>query len=399
MQGARPERRTKQNNKKKKPFGRLSNKKTRAEITIYKGGIDRWFLIFVILMVCVGTAMIFTASYVSALDDYGDSYFYVKKQLQMAAMGIVLMIIATYVANYKLIKKLTVPFFIAVLVLNYLTPFLGRTVKGAHRWIIIGGIQFQPSELLKVAVIFLFAWYIERMSERMREFKWGILVPCGIIAVIAVAMGLQRHFSGLIIITLIGIAIIFIGEAPWQWLAGFAAVGFSGVASIIMFTDYASSRVESWLNPWDDPSDAGFQIIQSLYAIASGGLTGLGLGQSRQKYLYLPEPQNDFIFSIICEELGFIGALVIIALFVLLIWRGIVIAYGAPDKFSSFVVMGIIIKVAIQFILNLAVVTNTIPNTGIPLPFFSYGGTALVVLLVEMGIILCISRYSYHEKA
>jgi cell division protein FtsW len=296
MQGARPERRAKK--KKKSILGKLLNKKDRAKITVYKGGIDRWFLILVIIMVCVGTAMIFSASYVNALSRYGDSYFFVKKQLITAAVGIVCMIGATYLANYNFIKKIALPFFFAVLILNYATPFFGRTIQGGHRWIVIAGIQFQPSELLKLAVVFLFAWYISKMNGRMREFKWGILIPCGIISIIAVGMYLQQHFSGLIIITLICIAIIFIGEAPWQWLAGFGAVGFAGVSAIIMFTSYASSRVTSWLNPWSDPTGDGFQIIQSLYAIASGGLTGVGLGESRQKYLYLPEPQNDFIFSI-----------------------------------------------------------------------------------------------------
>jgi len=374
-------------------------KQVRAQVTQYKAGIDKIFLILVIIMVCVGTAMIFSASYVNALSRFGDSYHFVRRQLMMAAVGIVAMIIATYLASHRFIRKIAVPFFAVVLFLNYITPFFGRTISGGSRWIVLGGLQFQPSELLKLAVVFLFAWYIENRDERMRQFKWGIAVPCAIILSIAAAMYLQRHFSGLVIMTLICLIIIFIGEAPWQWLGGFAAVGFAGVAAMIMFTDYASRRVTYWLDPWSDPSGAGFQIIQSLYAIASGGLTGVGLGQSRQKYLYLPEPQNDFIFAIISEELGFIGALVIIGLFVVLIFRGINIAFHAPDKFSAFVVIGIIIKVAIQFILNLAVVTNTIPNTGIPLPFFSYGGTALVVLLVEMGIILCISRYSYNEKA
>ena len=388
MQGAKPK---KQNIRK--------NRKQTTEITQYKYGIDKLFLILVILMVCVGTAMIFSASYVNALSRYGDSYFFVVRQLRMAAVGIVFMIIATYLGTPRIIKKLALPFFAGVLVLNYLTPFFGRTIHGGHRWIVIGGLQFQPSELLKFAVVLLLAWYIDKVDERMREFKWGIAIPSGIIALIGIAMYLQSHFSGLIIMMLICIAIIFIGEAPWHWLGGFAGVGAAFVFFIIRFTDYANSRLVSWRNPWADPQGDGFQIIQSLLAIASGGLTGVGLGQSRQKYLYLPEPQNDFIFSIIAEELGFIGALGIISLFVLLIWRGIVIAYHAPDKFSAFVVIGIIMKVAIQFVLNLAVVTNTIPNTGIPLPFFSYGGTALVVLLVEMGIILCISRYSYQEKA
>ena len=410
MQGARPgkqsgrnnrqnDRNSKNNKKTGNLFAKNRNKRERAEIVQYKAGIDKIFLILVIIMVCVGTAMIFSASYVNALARFGDSYLFVRQQLRMAAVGMLVMILATYFGDHKLLRVLAVPIFAGVLLLNYLTPFLGRTIHGGHRWIVIGGLQFQPSELLKLAVVILFAWYIENRGDRMRRFKWGIAVPCAVIVLIAAAMYLQSHFSGLIIITLICIAIIFIGEAPWVWLAGFAGIGFAGVAAIITFSDYASARITSWLDPWADPTGAGFQIIQSLLAIASGGLTGVGLGQSRQKYLYLPEPQNDFIFAIIAEELGFIGSLAIISLFVLLIWRGIVIAYHAPDKFSAFMVIGIIIKVAVQFILNLAVVTGTVPNTGIPLPFFSYGGTALVVLLAEMGIILCISRYSYQEKA
>ena len=389
-------------NKIKKPssdfIGRLRKKSERIELVRYREGVDRWFLILVITMLCLGTVMIFSASYVNALEYYGDSYFFAKKQVLMAVIGIAGMIFMSYVADYIFIEKIALPFFLGVLVLNYLTPFFGKVTNGAPRWFRIFGFQFQPSEVLKLAVVFMFAFYITKVGERMKTFLWGIFIPSVIIISITGAMFLQSHFSGLVIIALISIAIIFIGEAPWQWLAGFGAIGAAGVAAIIMFTPYATSRVEAWLDPELHSQTGGWQIIQSLYAIGSGGLTGLGWGQSRQKYLYLPEPQNDFIFSIICEELGFIGAILIIALFVLLIWRGFVIAYHAPDKFSAFVVMGIIVKIAVQFILNLAVVTNTIPNTGIPLPFFSYGGTALVILMMEMGIILSISRYSYQEK-
>ncbi|MCL2773154.1 MAG: putative lipid II flippase FtsW [Oscillospiraceae bacterium] len=379
-------------------IGKLRKKNERIELIRYREGVDRWFLILVITMLCLGTVMIFSASYVYALQYFNDSYYFAKRQILMAALGIVVMIFMSYAADYLFIKKITVPFFFGVLVLNYLTPFFGKVTNGAPRWFRIAGFQFQPSELLKVAVVFLFAYYITTVGDRMKTFFGGILIPGGIIVLITGAMFLQSHFSGLIIIALICIAMIFIGEAPWKWLAGFGAIGALGVFSIIMFTSYAKSRVDTWLHPEANLQDGGWQITQSLYAIGSGGLTGLGWGQSRQKYLYLPEPQNDFIFSIVCEELGFIGAILVMALFVLLIWRGFVIAYHAPDKFSAFVVMGIMVKVAVQFILNLAVVTNTIPNTGIPLPFFSYGGTALVVLMMEMGIILSISRYSYQDK-
>jgi len=404
MQGTQSGKRVNHDKRRKSGF---FNRKERAEITRYKAGIDRIFLIVVIVMVCAGTAMIFSASYVNALSRHGDSFFFVRRQIIMAAIGIALMILATYLADYRFIKKLALPFFILILVINYLTPVLGVTISGGHRWIMVPLIgQFQPSELLKLRVVLFFAWYIDKMGERMHKAKWGIGVPAAIIGVIGLAMLMQSHFSGFIILACICITIIFIGEAPWQYIGAFVAICVGGIISVWVFSDRViemlgvrGGRIISWVSPFEDPRGYGFQIIQSLYAIASGGLTGVGLGQSRQKFLYLPEPQNDFIFSIIAEELGFIGAIIIISMFVILIWRGIIIAHHAPDKFSAFVVIGIIIKVAVQFILNLLVVTNTIPNTGIPLPFFSYGGTALVVLLIEMGIILCISRYSYQEKA
>lgn len=377
---------------------KFTKKKKGVELIRYREGVDRWFLILVITMLCLGTVMIFSASYVNALEFYGDSYFFAKKQIFMALTGIAAMIFMSYVADYLIIEKLSVIFFLGILILNYLTPFFGKVTNGASRWFRVFGYQVQPSEFLKLAVVLLFAFYIAKVGEKMKTFFWGIGIPGLIILAITGAMYMQSHFSGLVIIALICLAIIFIGEAPWKWLAGFGVLGAGGVAVIIMFTSYASKRVEAWRDPLKYFNDGGWQIVQSLLAIGSGGLTGLGWGQSRQKHLYLPEPQNDFIFSIICEELGFIGALFIIAMFVLLIWRGFVIAYHAPNKFSAFVVMGIMIKVAVQFVLNLAVVTNTIPNTGITLPFFSYGGTALVVLMVEMGIILSISRYSYQDK-
>ena len=233
MQGAKKQIKEKKSKKRAK--------KERPEVTLYKSGVDKLFLIFVLIMVFAGTAMIFSASYVNALARYGDSFFFVKRQALMAAIGIGLIILMLVVTRYlefdylwiRVMKKSSVPFFFAVLLLNYLTPVFGRTIHGGHRWIVIGPVQFQPSELLKLAVVLLFSWYIDRMGERMHKFKWGIFIPCGVIGVIAYAMYLQQHFSGLIIIALICIAIIFIGEAPWQWLAGFAAVGFSGVAAIL----------------------------------------------------------------------------------------------------------------------------------------------------------------------
>ena len=394
------------NSKKKKNViilaaSKLLKRTNTIELVRYGEGVDRIFLIVVIILLSFGTVMVFSASYANALWRYGDTYHFAKKQLLMASIGIIAMIVTSYLADYRFIKKVAVLFFIGVLALNYVTPFFGKILNGTPRWFVLFGIQFQPSELLKIAVVFMFAYYINKMGDKMKTFLWGIVMPVTIILIIAGAMFFQSHFSGLIIIAALCLLMIFIGESSVFWLGGFAAAGAAVLGYIIAFTPYASSRIQSWRDPFNEAfqNDESYQIIQSLYAIGSGGLLGVGIGQSKQKYLYLPEPQNDFIFSIVCEEVGFIGALIIIFLFVILIWRGFVIAYHAPDKFASLVVMGITLKVAIQFILNIAVVTNSVPNTGISLPFFSYGGTALIILLVEMGIILSVSRYSYQEKA
>ena len=384
-----------------------------VEVVRYREGVDRLFLILVMIMLCLGTVMIFSASYANALQYYGDSYFFAKKQLMMAGLGLVGMIIMSYLADYRYLEKFAVPIFIVTLFANYITPFIGKVTNGATRWIMIFGFQFQPSEFLKLAVVILFAFYITKVGEKMKKSKlgvWGVWVPVLIIGSICGAMMLQKHLSGMIILGLLCVAMMLIGETT----PVFFGIGGTGAAFaifyVIKYTDkvieilnnigmeHAGKRLAVWLDPFIDPRGDGHQIIQSLYAIGSGGLTGLGWGQSRQKFLYLPEPQNDYIFAILCEEMGFIGAIIIIALFILLIWRGFVIAYHAPNKFSSIVVMGITIKVALQFLLNIAVVTNILPATGIPLPFFSYGGTALIVLMAEMGIILSISRYSYQEK-
>ena len=391
---------------KKKGFvnfvaSKFSKNKETIELIRYGEGVDRIFLIVVVILLSFGTVMVFSASYANALWRYGDAYHFAKRQFMMAIIGVVAMIITSYLAEYNFLRKISVLFFVGVLGLNYITPFFGILLNSTPRWFVLFGIQFQPSELLKIAIVLMFAYYITKLGDKMKTLRWGIVVPMMLIGAIGLAMLLQSHFSGLIILAALGILMIFIGEAPIVGLGACAGIGAAGLFYIIKFTPYANARINTWLDPFNEAfrTDEAHQIIQSLYAIGSGGVLGVGIGQSKQKYLYLPEPQNDFIFSIICEEVGFIGAVIIIFLFVILIWRGFVIAYHAPDKFSSLVVMGITLKVAIQFILNIAVVTNSVPTTGISLPFFSYGGTALIILLVEMGIILSISRYSYQEKA
>ena len=367
--------------------------------TVYRvrGGVDRVFLIIVVLLICYGSVMVFSSSYVFAKARMQDSLFFVKKQLLFALLGTAAMIVMSHI-DYAFIKKFTVPIFGVSLLMLAAVPVFGQTVKGATRWIKIGPIQFQPSDIMKFSLVLFLAAYISFFKERTKTFKYGILFPALITGVVCGVTLLEHHMSGTIILFLIGASMIFISGASWKWLAG-SAGSFGGIAlGVILFTDYMKNRVDAWLHPELYLQDKGWQPYQSLLAIGSGGLFGVGLGKSYQKHLWLPEPQNDFIFAILCEELGLIGALALIVLFLLLIWRGFVIAKRAPDMFSSLLVTGLTAKVGIQAILNIAVVTASVPTTGIALPFFSYGGTALVMQLVEMGIILSVSRYSAQES-
>ena len=364
------------------------------------GGIDIVFLILVLCLLAFGLVMVASSSYVAALYKYGDSYHYITRQLIFAVAGIVVML-AVPLFDYKLFRKLApILLVISVIMLALvLIPGIGIKVNGARRWLGVGSLRFQPSEVAKLAIIMVFSSYMAANYKRMKEPKVGILMPAVVLLLVCGLVAVETHVSGAILIFAVGAVMIFVGGASMKWFFGIGGAGAAALAGFAILTPYAKGRIDTWLNPFDDPTGAGFQTIQSLYAIGSGGPLGLGLGQSRQKYLYIPEPQNDYIFSIVCEELGFIGAMMVIVLFVLLIWRGFVIAYHAKDKFGSLLVVGIISRVAIQTILNIAVVTNSIPPTGISLPFLSYGGTALLMLLFEMGIVLAVSRHSRMETS
>lgn len=381
-------------------------KKSTPDLVRVQGNIDRPFLIIVILLLCFGSIMVFSSSFAAAYQDKGDSYFYIKKQVVFLLLGFLAMIMVTRV-DYLWMRRLTVPGFIVVCILLAFVPILGLAEGEAVRWIELPFIgRFQPSELMKTVLVLMLAHYFATYQDKItnyRNFKesslWGNLYPYLIVGFVCFLVALEKHFSGIIILFLIGTIVIFAGGARKFWLIVSGIAGGILVFLAIMLTDYARNRVDIWLNP-ENYSSLGtiYQTLQGLNAIGSGGFLGVGLGNSYQKYNYVPEPQNDFIFSIVCEELGFVGALAVIALFVLLVWRGFIIAMKAPDTFTSLVVIGIIGKVGIQAILNIGVVTAVIPNTGITLPFFSYGGTALMILLCEMGIVLSISKYSYQEK-
>ncbi len=378
---------------------KLGKRKTSAKPnTKERAGIDIPFLLLVLCLLGFGLVMVSSASYVSAYYKYSDSFYFIKRQAIFALLGIGAMFFFAFF-NYKWFKKkvwliLLVALIMVVLVL---IPGIGIKVNGARRWLGIGGFRIQPSELAKFAVIVFLSSYISINHERMKRFD-GLLPAVAVLGIFTFLVAIETHFSGAILIFCVGAVMLFIGGMSIRTLLSFGALGGGGLLCFILFTDYAKVRLETWFNPFANPTDEGFQIVQSLYAIGSGGVFGLGLGQSRQKHLYIPEPQNDYIFSIVCEELGFVGALVVLLLFILLIWRGYNIAFHMKDKFSMMLVAGIITRVAIQVIFNIAVVTNAFPSTGISLPFFSYGGTALLVLMAEMGIVLSVSRFSTLDK-
>ena len=357
--------------------------------------MDLPFLVLVLTLVAFGLVMLFSASYAVALYRRGDAYAYIRPQLLYAALGLAAMWLASRV-DYHLYHKLAWPVLGVSLVLLTVVLFMPE-YNGCKRWLVIPGVgTLQPSEIAKFAVVLAFAHIISLNASRMGSFAVGVL-PFGLVlGAVAVLMLLEPHLSGTLLILGIGAVLMFVGGTALRWfvLAGAGAVCAVAAAVAVMpdLVPYAASRLASWLDPFADPLGDGHQTIQSLYAIGSGGATGLGLGNSRQKHLFVPEPQNDFIFSIVCEELGFVGALAVVGLFVLLLLRGITLAVRAPDRFGGLLVVGFVVQVAMQAALNIAVVTNTIPNTGISLPFFSSGGTSLMMLLGEMGIVLSVSR-------
>ncbi len=358
---------------------------------------DITFLILVIILLCYGSVVIFSAGHVYAQNVLGNSMYFVKNQLEWAFIGIVTMIILTFV-DYKIIRRFSVFIYGVSVMLLALVPLIGKTVNGAKRWIIVGPIRIQPTEIAKFALVVMLAAYISIFREKMSTFKYGILFPGCLIGLVCVMTALEKHLSGTIILFLIGLSVIVIAGARLRLIGILGGAFAVGAGGILLVSDYAKARVDAWIHPENYIKSTGWQPMQSLMAIGSGGIFGVGLGNSYQKHLWLPEPQNDFIFAILCEELGLIGALALITLFILLIWRGFSIGMRAPDAFSSVLVMGITAKLGIQVLLNIAVVTVSIPTTGVALPFFSYGGSALVMQLAEMGIILSISRFSSTKK-
>jgi len=372
-----------------------------------KGAWDYGVFIVVMIILAVGLIMVLSASAPSSLSESGDSYKYFTKQLISAIVGVVAMIIISTI-NYNFYKNKIIIFtiYVVALALNALTIFMGSEEGGAVRWLRIGPLNFQPSELAKAGLIFVYASILSDIKKagNTKKFWKGFVMPLiWLIPFVLVIFKFQNHFSAVALIGIVTCAQMFIVGVPIRYflLAGVAAIGgyfsLKGIKSSMnpeanASQGFRSTRIETWKDPFKYPTGDGWQIIQSLYAIASGGLFGLGFGESRQKYLYLPEPHNDFIFAVLAEETGFLGCITVILLFIIFIWRGIVIAMKAPDTFGSLIAIGITVLIGIQAVVNVAVVTGTIPVTGMPLPFFSYGGTSLVVNLILVGVLLNISR-------
>ena len=361
--------------------------------------VDIPFLLLVLLLLGVGLVMLYSASFAQSEFDtgYEISTKYLQKQAVCAALGLLCMWAFSRIpADFWM--KFAWPVYGISIVLLLCVLIVGESVNGARRLINIAGIQFQPSEIAKFAMIVMFARLTKLFGADAKDFRHGVLGFSLALLGILVPLALEKHLSAIMLIGMVGVTMMFVAGTRLKWLGGGAAAAVVFVVIYVTFMGYAGDRITAWLHPEQDPGDTGYQILQSLYAIGSGGLFGLGLGKSRQKYLYLPFQYNDYIFAIICEELGLIGALLIIALFAAMIVRGYWIALRARDRFSTVLAAGLVTLIAVQTALNLGVVTNLLPSTGIALPFFSYGGTALAVNLGEMGVVLSISRQRNQTK-
>ena len=375
------------------------------------GSIDYQFLLIVLALITFGAVMSFSASYAFAEFRYDDSTYFIKRYILFAVMSIIGTAVFVFIGNPRLWRIFGAGSYAVSIILLLLVLVKGSSGGGAQRWLSFGFFTVQPSEIAKMAVVMTLALYMAFYEKEIKSvhvfggsFRKGVLVPGMIIGIICALVMLEKHISGVIIIGLIGLAVMYLGGTHKKWI--FLILGILAVAAIVLIlvSSYAQDRVTSWLkiafspDTVDTHGDA-WQTLHGLDAIGSGGLFGRGLGNSLLKEGYVSQPQNDFIFTIICEELGFVGAAIVIGLFALLVYRGCRIASRCPDKYRGLVAYGLSFKVALQVILNVAVVTNSIPNTGVALPFFSSGGSSLAVQIFEMGIILSISRFSAEKKA
>ena len=365
------------------------------------GSIDIPFLGLTIALLTIGLIMLFSASYPYAYYYKDSSYYYFIRQILFAVAGLVAMLLMSKI-NYKILKAIYKPVFVVTIALLVIVLFHHTNVQNFKRWIPLGPVTIQPSDLAKFTIILTLAVYISKYYKKMKTMKYGILIPIGIIAIFCGLIYLEHHLSCTILMFFIGACLMFAGGSDWKLFAfGLAVIvllGFLVVSFPTLIENYAGKRIVAWLDKDYDPLNGRWQTNNSLYAIGSGGFFGVGLGNSKQKYLYVSEPQNDFIFSIVCEELGFLGAAIIIALFAALVIRGLIIASRCKDKFGSLLIIGVVAQIGLQVVLNILVVNDTLPNTVFAFPFFSYGGTEIFMLLFEIGVVLSVSRKTNQQK-
>ena len=365
-------------------------------------GIDLPFCIIILVLLTIGTIMMFSASYAFAYYTQGDSYYFLWRQLIFVVLGVIVMGIMSFF-NYNKLHKIA-PLVLGFAYLALLIVLVLPSDGGVKRWIPLGLFNLQPSEIAKFAIILFFAHWCSKYYNKMQFARYSVLPGVAVFGTTAILLFLEPHYSGIVIIAILTVVMLYIGGMKTKYLF----IGFAILSAIVLLLavtgglSYAMSRMDGWgqalIYTDEDMWQRTWQTRNSLYAIGSGGLWGLGLGQSRQKYLYLPEPQNDFIFAIVVEELGLIGAIMILLIFALLVWRGITLSLRAKDKFGKLLGIGLTSQIGIQVVLNILVITDWLPNTGISLPFFSYGGSSLIMLLAQMGIVLSISRTANIER-
>ena len=354
-------------------------------------GIDYTVLILVLILVMFGLVMVFSSSYYYAMTDsrFNDKFYFFSRQFRWAIVGIVAMVMCMSI-NTEFFRRISVLAYGGIILILMAVLVIGVATKGSQRWLEVLGTSFQPSEFAKFIIIIFMSGFVIKHRQWLNG-NFIMFIKCALPVIIAAGLIATENLSTGIVVMAVGLMIMFVASNKVMNFVVFGMPGFLGFVVLVVIEPYRMARIKGWLDPWSDLIGNGYQIVQSLYAVASGGLFGLGIGQSRQK-TFIPESYNDIIFSIICEELGLVGAIVVILLFLILIWRGIKIAMTAKDKYSSYAATGIVTMIAVQVIINIAVVTNTMPNTGMPMPFISYGGTSLVVTMASMGLLLNISR-------
>ena len=385
---------------------KVAQARKRFNFKFIRTEIDKPFCLLIFTLLVFGIVMMFSASYARALAEVGDGYYYVDRQIRSAIIGLVAMILISFL-DYQFFQNTWIAYliFVGTYLVTLVTTFIGSSTADATRWLEIGSFQLQPSEFLKVGFIIIFAFIMSVNFPNFKKWTYSTLPFAIIMGLVILVLVLQRHMSAVMLTAIIGVTMMFVSGMPKNHFFVFIGLAAAGGALLVLYKifidkdfGYISDRIQSWRDPLSDPTDKTLQTYNSLIAIGSGGVFGLGFGESRQKYLYLPESQNDFVFSVVCEELGLIGALAVILLFVMFILRGFYIASKAKDRFGMLLATGITVQIGAQALLNIAVASNAFPNTGISLPFFSYGGTALLIQLAEMGILLSISRQSATNK-